>query len=86
MVGPAEQRFSRDELEAAFRKVANPRDWKSAIDTVIPVEDQDVVAEAVAYFTATEVTWGTLDASGQPIPENQIRVRALGYRQGPAGP
>jgi len=68
-------------LGAAFALVAPADDWRGPIDAVLPEACDfapDLVARAVAYVTATDARV-TVTASG-------VRVQALGYRAGPAGP
>lgn len=77
--------FTQAELEASFAAVRNPDDWRARIDkTVSAAELAEVggearVREAVIFFTATVPTFETLKGG-------RVRVRATGYRSGPAGP
>jgi hypothetical protein len=67
-----------ESLEQAFNSVCNRDDWKAPIETVIFPADQAIVAEAIAFYTATEAVF---------IKQgNMLLVKALGYRNGPAGP
>lgn len=71
--------FSEEQLDAAFGKVADPRDWRNPIYEVV---DRDVVAVTVAaieFFTATTVTVKDLDWN------DEFMVQSVGYRMGPAG-
>jgi hypothetical protein len=69
-----------EQLASAFDRVRDSRDWKAPIRAVIPVEDRPVVEQAVLWFTETVPTFET--APGEP---DQLVVRAMGYRLGPAG-
>lgn len=71
--------FGPAELEAAFSKVHPPGDWKGEIDALIKRTDQDLVAAAIEHYTATEPTF---ECAGDDF----LRVTAIGYRMGPAGP
>lgn len=68
-------------LEAAFHIVANPKDWKAPIDTVIAAHPTllEMIADAIVHFTATVPTFVETE-------HGRVRVRAAGYRAGPAGP
>lgn len=79
VVGLSEHEFSVAEMEAAFDLVKPAEHWKAPIDAVIPAEKRAVVAEAVAYYTATEAEFA-------PAGFGELRVTAAGYWAGPAGP
>lgn len=71
--------FTEQQLDAAFNKVADPRDWRNPIYEVV---DRDVVAVTVAaieFFTATTVRVKDLDWN------DEFMVHSVGYRMGPAG-
>ena len=71
--------YTRSELRAAFEKVEDKSDWKNPIDATIDVAELDVTVNAIRFFTGTESNW-------QLIPNtSQVRIRAIGYRSGPAG-
>jgi hypothetical protein len=72
--------YSHEELHAAFQKVKNPTDWKAPINAVIDEKDMDIVEQAIVYITATSGTFTRGKKKGT------LRVRADGYRNGPAGP
>lgn len=68
----------------AFDMVANPNDWRAAIDAVVPRDrlsmfgyDPAVIAHAVQFMTATPCEY----IAG----ETDVHFRATGYRMGPAG-
>lgn len=69
----------RDLLVVAFDRVRQPGDWKAPIRAMIDRADLAVTAEAVEYFTATELR--VLTDHG-----DQLVIEADGYRAGPAGP
>ena len=64
--------YTQKELERAFTKVKNKKDWKRSIRAIVNAEDFDVICAAVAYFTGSQLE----------IAENlgkKYRVHALGY-------
>lgn len=65
-------------LEQAFLSVQDPTDWRNPINAIIKFENREAVREAVEFFTATEATFENLGAG-------RLRVRSVGYRNGPAG-
>lgn len=68
-----------DRLRATFRLVADPEDWKAPINEYVPQGvDQAELAEAIMYMTATEAYFETES-------DGRVKVRAMGYRMGPAG-
>lgn len=74
--------FSRNQLKAAFRMVTNPDDWRARIDAEVHLTaaiTEEQIARAVAFFTGTEATI-------ERRKNNVVRVTAVGYRMGPAGP
>jgi hypothetical protein len=70
--------FTQDQLESAFAKVRNPRDWRAPISAIVAAEDLTVCFLAIEYFTATRATVEHLYA-------DKYRLTADGYRKGPAG-
>lgn len=70
--------FTREQMQTAFGKVCNPKDWKASINAVIDEADRDLVQRAISYMTAT-------DCSFSPAKPGKLRVRSIGYRRGPAG-
>ena len=75
------ERYTRDELTAAFNKVENPKDWRAPINKTIEADDGllDVICEAVIFFTGTVPEFKLLK-------NGKYRVTAIGYRNGPCGP
>lgn len=72
-------------MRAAFDLVAPAHDWRASIDAYVSDDALDAaslslaeIADSVMFFTATEAT---LTRTG-----HGWRVRAVGYRNGPAGP
>ena len=43
--------YTREELSKAFHEVADPDNWKEAIQATIPASDFDIVNSAVIFFT-----------------------------------
>ncbi|HLA19792.1 MAG TPA: hypothetical protein VJ253_10770 [Dehalococcoidia bacterium] len=73
--------YCQADLERAFRFVQDPADWKAPIDCYVRFPSADaltLIEAAVQHFTATP-------AEVEPVGEGVYRVRAAGYRAGPAG-
>ena len=67
------------DMEQAFGEVANPDDWKAPIDCCVAWERVPLVVAAIEFYTATVPTVDAL------ISNMTCRLRADGYRAGPAG-
>ncbi len=67
-----------DLIDSCFRMVANLYDWKAPINSIILKEDRILVLQAIAFYTATCPTFTVFD-------DKHYRVKADGYRLGPAG-
>lgn len=73
--------FHVDDLKRAFDLVA-PKDIRGPIDAEISPKAFNITHAAVVFYTATH-----LEQVGPADPETGlIRVKAIGYRAGPAGP
>lgn len=70
--------FKVGDMRAMFNRITNPKDWRSPIRAWITQADLRLAERAVEYFTATELTVVRM-------PEDQVPVRSIGYRMGPAG-
>ena len=77
---------TQTQLDHAFEAVANPSDWRAPIDITLDVMGAleaaggwAVVREAIQHFTATvpTIVYG--------LGARSARIRAIGYRAGPAG-
>lgn len=71
-------------LRAAFKAVENPKDWRAPINATVDLAQPGsptigAIREAVEWFTATV-------ARVTHVHGALIRVQAIGYRAGPAGP
>jgi hypothetical protein len=73
--------FTEAELSEAFAKVVPADDWRKPIDTMIHPDEYAAIAAAVEFYTGT-----TLIVAGDDPVTRMVRVAALGYRAGPAGP
>lgn len=74
--------FDRAELQRAFDRVANPKDWKAPIAaklSTLTMTEKILITCAVEFFTATRPTFYTTGSG-------TVLVHADGYRAGPAGP
>lgn len=76
--------WTRGELEAAFDKVSDPSDWRGAIEAWVDLEDLELTRAAVMFFTATALEEVERKEAGNMTV--LVRVKAAGYRMGPAGP
>jgi hypothetical protein len=68
------------ELDAAFKKVKNPDDWKAPICALVSADDLTVVCAAIEFYTATKPKVFVVDLDCE-----EFLVTAAGYRLGPAG-
>ncbi len=71
--------YTRKELEKAFDKVADPKDWKGPIYKRVMRKDLHITVAAIQFFTATDVD--VTDIPGRP----DVTIESIGYRAGPAG-
>lgn len=68
-------------LDKAFAIVADPKDWKAPIDTIIRIEDYYdllIILTAIEHFTATKATYDMVE-------DRVYHIKSVGYRAGPAG-
>lgn len=72
--------YTKEELEAAFDLVADPADWRGPIHALVKLDEKELVACAIAFFTGTEATFKLLPSG------LHYAVRSVGYRNGPCGP
>ena len=78
--------FSEMEMNEAFTRVQDPRDWRNPIDCVVRIDSRtelDLIVEAIDFYTATEAS---VRQVGSSRASRVFRVTAVGYRLGPAGP
>lgn len=74
-----ENEYTMDQLEKAFNSVQNKDDWRAAIDAPVdPESDLILIEAAIQFYTATQAKFEMVG--------DQLRVRSIGYRMGPAGP
>jgi hypothetical protein len=71
--------YSQEQLDAAFKTVQAKTHWKDPIRSKCKAEDINLITEAIIYFT------GTVPTFGQPDKDGMVKVRAVGYRNGPCG-
>lgn len=67
-------------LEIYFNRVCDKSDWKGPIKGFCRVEDKEIIADAIEFFTATQACFFDTGVSGW------LMIDAVGYRNGPAGP
>lgn len=72
--------FTGEEIKACFDLVKNDEHWKNPIDKIIDRSQQELVAVAISWYTATPAEF---EATDNP---DKVRVTAVGYFCGPAGP
>lgn len=65
--------YYHDELVEAFQKVEHPENWKLPFNAVISVDEWEITAAAVEYFTGS-----TLDLVDYG-PGGSLVVQAIGY-------
>ena len=66
-----------------FDAVKDAADWRGPIDKIIPYEALTETVAAIRFYTATEAEW---QDSQSVRGIKMVRVQAVGYRAGPAGP
>lgn len=77
--------YTQEQLEEAFNKVKSPSHWKNPINRIIEAKDKNVVAAAIMHFTATTAYFEKLPNTNEVNKDMWLRVKAAGYRMGPAG-
>jgi hypothetical protein len=77
-IAMAQLNEEREILEKYFGKIQNNEHWKNPIDAFCRAEEQYMVEKAIIFFTATTPTF-------EKMNNEWVRVRAAGYRAGPAG-
>jgi hypothetical protein len=70
-----------DSFSALLALSTKPDDWRARILAVIPQDMYEDMCEAVSFYTATH-----LDIVNVNDDKGTYTVRAVGYRNGPAGP
>ena len=70
-------------MSLVFDRVADANDWRAPIDYIIEAELRSEVEAAVIHYTATVPTFTDVQAQNGV---RMVRVQAVGYRAGPAGP
>ena len=73
--------MEQTQLEAAWRRISPPNDWRDEIHAIIPINWFGECQVACIHYTATELRAVRLLEDTQ-----EVEVRAIGYRYGPAGP
>ena len=72
--------FTEAQLDAAFKKVADPSDWRNPINyAVVDRDDVHVTVCAIQYYTAAPVQVKDLQWN------DEYMIFSPGYRLGPAG-
>lgn len=66
------KRLDQEELENYFEKICNKRNWKEEINALIPKDEYNNYAQAVAHFTGSELEILQKD-------DQQYLVYASGY-------
>ncbi len=85
--------FTHEELKQAFELVQNKEHWKNEIYSYCTTEEVKVIAAAIIFYTATKAHFdyiGILNTEPSEterfkIGDHIMKVRADGYRKGPAG-
>jgi len=70
-----------NELDAAFKRVSNPDDWRAPFQATVSYDDYRITAHAIIFFTG---------ADAEIVKDNKdkrtVTIKAVGYRNGPCGP
>jgi hypothetical protein len=85
--------YTHDALKAAFELVETKGDWKAPIESYCTTDEVKIIAEAIKFFTATEAHFDYIGVYSTPdggatrfkVGDHIMKVRADGYRKGPAG-
>lgn len=82
--------YTQEQLENAFKLVQNKEHWKNPINAYCTTDEAKPVAAAITYFTATIPTFNFIcildeDDGRFKAGDSILKVRADGYRKGPAG-
>lgn len=72
------------DMEDAFALIEDPSDWRARIEAVIPMDKLLVCQAACEFFTGTHLVCAT--PVEDALRTGSVRVTAVGYREGPAGP
>jgi hypothetical protein len=70
--------ITRGNLEKAFNKVCDPRDWRAPIKAVVADKDLALTIKAIDFFTACVPV--------VTFTGGEFVIECEGYRNGPAGP
>ena len=73
--------FTKSELDAAFDRVSDPKDWRAPIAATCTTQERETVAAAIEFFTGTTPTF-----EPDLRDSKTWKVTAIGYRNGPCGP
>jgi len=79
--------YTDEELDAAWDEVKNQKDWKAGVDREVYDKTDEELARivyAVGFYTSTQAVLEELPAA-EGWHSRRTRVRAVGYRMGPAG-
>ncbi len=71
--------FPLNSIEAAWKQIADPQDWKGPIDIAVPGESVSLAVAAIQFYTATTPTMRL------ELNSMQYLLSSPGYRMGPAG-
>lgn len=72
--------YTKNELEEAFNKVRDPKDWKNPIFKRVWLPKLSVTLAAIIFFT------GTVAKVQRFSGRDDATVTSEGYREGPCGP
>lgn len=68
----------QDLMQAIFRELSNPDDWKAPIDCIVPFAFAATAQEAITFITGTV-------PNAERLPTGEFRLTSVGYRMGPCG-
>ena len=80
--------YSKPELQLAFDKVSDPKDWRAPIAYMLQdtpgsdaaEQELALIEAAIQYYTATTPT------ISYSYKRHGYIIKSVGYRMGPAGP
>lgn len=65
-------KYPIEQMDAAFKKVQDNRNWKNPINAVIDAGQEDITTEAIIFYTGSIAQY-------TPAGKGKVRVEAAGY-------
>ena len=73
VIGQASDKFTQEELTAAFTKVQSKRGWKFPISATIPASEKEITNAAIEHFAGGQAEFE------ESVVDGKLRVTAPGY-------